>query len=115
MKSGHWSDCAVYNGPAFPAGPCDCGGLDLTDDPGHGPVTAAVSAPRSSRFLVEDGQRPSLIEAQEFPANRLVADAASPHLPNPHDGISAISEAAGVDLDVSSVAVVADLKQTSLI
>ena len=21
----HWSDCAVYNEPAFPAGPCDCG------------------------------------------------------------------------------------------
>ncbi len=22
----HWSSCAVYNEPAFPAGPCDCGG-----------------------------------------------------------------------------------------
>lgn len=22
----HWSDCAVYNEPAFPAGECDCGG-----------------------------------------------------------------------------------------
>ena len=21
----HWSDCAVYNEPAEPAGPCDCG------------------------------------------------------------------------------------------
>jgi hypothetical protein len=21
----HWSDCAVHNGPAHPAGPCDCG------------------------------------------------------------------------------------------
>jgi len=21
----HWSDCAVHNGPAYPAGPCDCG------------------------------------------------------------------------------------------
>jgi hypothetical protein len=21
----HWSDCAVNNGPAYPAGPCDCG------------------------------------------------------------------------------------------
>ena len=20
----HWSDCAVHNGPAYPAGPCDC-------------------------------------------------------------------------------------------
>jgi hypothetical protein len=22
---GHWSDCAVYNEPAYPNGPCDCG------------------------------------------------------------------------------------------
>lgn len=22
----HWSDCAVNNGPAYPAGECDCGG-----------------------------------------------------------------------------------------
>lgn len=21
----HWSDCSVYNEPAEPAGPCDCG------------------------------------------------------------------------------------------
>ena len=21
----HWSDCAIYNEPAYPAGPCDCG------------------------------------------------------------------------------------------
>ena len=24
---GHWCDCAVYNEPALPAGPCNCGGL----------------------------------------------------------------------------------------
>lgn len=23
----HWSDCAVYNAPALPVGPCDCGGI----------------------------------------------------------------------------------------
>ncbi|ODT75477.1 MAG: hypothetical protein ABS69_10705 [Nitrosomonadales bacterium SCN 54-20] len=23
---GHWSDCAVHNEPAYPNGPCDCGG-----------------------------------------------------------------------------------------
>lgn len=22
---GHWSDCAMYNEPAYPNGPCDCG------------------------------------------------------------------------------------------
>ena len=24
----HWSDCAVYNEPAYPKGECDCGGFD---------------------------------------------------------------------------------------
>lgn len=24
----HWSDCAVHNEPALPAGPCDCGAQD---------------------------------------------------------------------------------------
>lgn len=23
---GHWSDCATHNEPAYPNGPCDCGG-----------------------------------------------------------------------------------------
>lgn len=23
----HWSDCATYNEPAFPNGPCNCGGF----------------------------------------------------------------------------------------
>ncbi len=27
MSDGHWSDCAVHNEPAYPAGPCNCGGL----------------------------------------------------------------------------------------
>ena len=25
MDKLHWSDCAVHNEPAYPAGPCDCG------------------------------------------------------------------------------------------
>lgn len=29
MKRGHWSDCAVHDAPALPAGNCDCGGLDF--------------------------------------------------------------------------------------
>lgn len=23
----HWSCCAIYNGPALPTGPCNCGGV----------------------------------------------------------------------------------------
>jgi hypothetical protein len=27
----HWSDCAVHNGPAYPAGECDCGAAQKTE------------------------------------------------------------------------------------
>jgi hypothetical protein len=27
----HWSDCAVHNGPAYPAGECDCGAAQEPD------------------------------------------------------------------------------------
>ena len=27
----HWSDCAVHNGPAYPAGKCDCGVAQKTE------------------------------------------------------------------------------------
>jgi len=27
-ESVHWSDCAVHNGPAYPAGECDCGATE---------------------------------------------------------------------------------------
>ena len=27
----HWSDCSVYNEPAYPSGECDCGGFDLNN------------------------------------------------------------------------------------
>ena len=27
----HYSDCAVNNGPALEPGPCDCGGLVVSD------------------------------------------------------------------------------------
>jgi len=27
----HWSDCAVFNSPAYPAGECNCGGFSPQD------------------------------------------------------------------------------------
>ena len=30
----HWSDCAIYNGPAYEPGPCDCGGYKPEDSGG---------------------------------------------------------------------------------
>ena len=41
----HWSDCAVYNAPALPVGPCDCGGLKK--------VKSANNLPEHSAFGYE--------------------------------------------------------------
>ena len=29
IKMQHWSDCAIYNEPAYPKGRCNCGGITL--------------------------------------------------------------------------------------
>ena len=29
----HWSDCAVHSEPAYPAGECDCGGVQPEQEP----------------------------------------------------------------------------------
>ncbi len=42
---GHWSDCAVYNEPALPAGPCDCGGFDESEDVGESAVVLRSELP----------------------------------------------------------------------
>ena len=83
----HWSDCAIYNGPAYPAGPCDCGALDLADDVFHLPVVPLVARSGCQRSLVENNGTSRLIEPQQLPSHRLVADTPAPNLPNPHDGM----------------------------
>jgi len=40
----HYSSCAVHNMPAFPAGPCDCGGVPSIDEIADGHPTIAKSA-----------------------------------------------------------------------
>jgi hypothetical protein len=37
----HWSDCAVHNGPAYPAGECDCGAAQ--EPVQRGPIPKAQS------------------------------------------------------------------------
>jgi len=47
----HWSDCAVHNGPAYPAGLCDCGVAQE-------PVTHLWEClGRWSAYLVENGKQ----------------------------------------------------------
>ena len=33
MQTTHVSECAVHNGPAYEAGPCDCGAIKAEREP----------------------------------------------------------------------------------
>lgn len=48
----HFSDCAIHNEPAFPAGPCDCGAMPPRPDM-HviGPDEYEVAEPGNGRVL----------------------------------------------------------------
>lgn len=55
MKRIHWSDCAINNGPALRAGPCDCGMLELALHAAeHGPVitSIALAGDRGGSFVM---------------------------------------------------------------
>jgi len=47
----HWSDCAVHNAAAYEPGPCNWGGLNLTEDTLHRAVRAFVAGPGRERFF----------------------------------------------------------------
>lgn len=71
----HWSDCAVNNGPAYPAGPCDCGMLELTENLAEQWVAASIADARSGGLLVQNPVADGFIEKQDFPTCPLVTDA----------------------------------------
>jgi hypothetical protein len=59
----HWSDCAVHNGPAYPAGPCDCGvekesdALTIAYQSGYYDGKKAALAKREWNFCERCGKR----------------------------------------------------------
>jgi len=59
----HWSDCAVHNGPAYPAGPCDCGmaqepdALTIAYQSGYHDGKKAALAGREWNFCERCGKR----------------------------------------------------------
>src|SRR3954453_8826170 len=68
----HGSDCAVNHGPALPAGPCDCGGLDLA---AYGLERFSVAhIPSTGRlgFFIDLDGRDGFVEVHELPPDRLV-------------------------------------------
>jgi len=110
MNDGHWSDCAVYNEPAYPAGPCNCGGLDLAAYDLYRRVTSLVPTPGSLRAFIGEAVSPSFVEAQELPTCPLATSAPTADLPNAHDGVAVVRGANGVDLNDARVAVIGDGK-----
>jgi len=110
MNDGHWSDCAVYNEPAYPAGLCDCGGLDLAAYERYVAISALIPTPGALGRFVCDGVLPSLIETEQLPPDSLAADTSTPNLPNPHDRVAIARGANSVDLNNARIAVVSDGK-----
>lgn len=60
-KQKHWSDCAVHNEPAYPNGPCDCGGLDLTGNPRHIAIVAFITWTGRMGLFIEKLKRNLLL------------------------------------------------------
>jgi hypothetical protein len=99
--TGHWSDCAIYNAPALPTGPCDCGGLELALDSAHDLIPALIAGARPKGPLFCNGGSGRLIQAQQLPAEGLITDTAASDLPNTHNGVVLLSDANGVNLNVA--------------
>ena len=110
MCKGHWSDCAVHNGPAFPVGECDCGGLELTSDLRDRLIPAPITKTGSERSLGEQSQADGFVESQHFPSHGLIADASATNLPNTHHRVVLFRVPTSVDLDHPREAVVPNLK-----
>jgi hypothetical protein len=60
----HWSDCAVHNAPAYPAGECDC---DVTQEPVRKVLKLALEALETERDIYrehdEDGAPEYILDA----------------------------------------------------
>lgn len=106
----HWCDCAIYNGPAYPTGPCDCGMLDLAEDAGEDLIVSFVTPPGSFGLFVQNAVADGLIEKQDFPANGLVADTATSHLKHAHSSVIGSCDTCCVDLYDANVPIIANFK-----
>lgn len=105
---GHWSDCAVYNEPAMPKGPCSCGGLDLAAYERYRRVTSLIPDPGGLAAFIYDGEAPSLIETEQLPSGALPTSATATNLPDAHNGVVSGAGANRMDFDNASEAVIGD-------
>jgi hypothetical protein len=99
--------------PALPAEPCDCGCLELALNVTHNPIPAFVAGARGERFDLRDKSTGSFVRSQQFPADRLITDAAASDLPDAHDGVVLFGGPHRVNLDIARISVVVKLKNES--
>lgn len=99
MNKGHWSHCATNKEPAYPAGPCDCGGLDLAAYERYRRVTSLIPDPGSLAAFMIDEAAARLIEPEQLPSGPFSADASAADLPSAHDGVAVFRGPNSVDLN----------------
>jgi hypothetical protein len=87
--------------------------LELASDNLHDGVGRVVALPRCQRPLGGDDSAGSFIQAQQLPADRLIANASAGNLPDPHDGVIVFREADSVNLNIAGVTVVLKLKNVT--
>lgn len=79
-------------------------------DGAHDLIPSFVAMARGERVLFCDEGAGGLVQTQELPADRFVADATASNLPNSHDLMALFGGPDGVDLDVAGVAIISKLK-----
>lgn len=109
-RRGHWSDSALHSAPAYKAGPCDCGGLDLAAYARYVAITALVPTPGSLACFVEDGILPCSVEAEQAPPFGASTSASTPDLKGSHDGGAVLGRSDGMDFDNAGMTTIGDRK-----
>ena len=104
---GHWSDCAVHNEPAYPAGPCNCGELDPAAYDRYVRIVGNIPTARSLAAFIAQGEPPGFIEPEQAP-NSIPAGLRTAHLKRAHNRISSGRSADSVDFDNSGMPIVTD-------
>ena len=87
--------------------------LELARDNFHDGIGRVVALPWRQRALGRDDSAGSFIQAQQLPADRLIANASAGNLPDPHDGVVVFREADRVNLHIAGVTIVLKLKNVA--
>ena len=79
----------------------------------HNGSAGLISGTGSQRPLLRDDSIRRLIQAQQLPANRIIAHTAAADLPDPHYRVVVLREPDGVDLDGSRETVIAEFEDVT--